>query len=421
MATFSDVSNDVGTNAIARAISAYSDQEYTDAVRIAGTGLIGSDARISGSEEDYFGSIRWTRTLGALMYNTASRTSPGEVAGGLTAINYGDESDDHGATTGVQHDSSQYIKTLRTMGAQEFNVTQILTAAPNSIEKVSRDFGITRARDNDAALMAMLQGVTAAEVARRIDDGTTTATLGAANVNTRYGQGLGDSLNKDAGFYFDCNGPMAEGVTRTSNAGTAGDNSLIDAVTATSRQGGAAGSRLWEAASAAFGDLEPDFFYLVIGTRTYHAIRSANLLDNQDRITDGNIQVDTLLGGKFRLLVTRSLDTGFDFSPTGSTPSANDAVNQGSVNTSYLMLPGALYQSDVVVPNPVAFDADESIGRGTGNRELWYRWANIYHPQGYTWSGSTGGFATNDLYETAASWQRKEMPGNLGILPIFHA
>ena len=421
----SGIAGSVGQNALARAISAYSDQEYTDAVRIAGTALVGSDARISGSDEDYFGSIRWTRTLGGIVYQPNAAGSTPVSSGTSTSINYGNESTDEGFTTDVSHDSSQYIKTLRTMGAQQYNVTQVLTAAPNAIEKVSRDFGVTRARDADLALIAMLKGVTHAELNARRALGTQTAstrsTTDQAGQDAAYGQGYRDGaqLNNGAGFYVDLNGPLNATTARPTgtpaNATTLGTaaRKLID----TSSVGGSAALALWQAASAAFADLEPEFFYLVISPETYQDIRSANLLDNQDRITDGNIGVDTLLQGKFRLLVTRSLSTGFDFTGTGAT----NALHTDSEKTSYLMLPGALYQSDVVVPNPVAFDQDESVGRGTGNRELWYRWANIYHPQGYTWNGLTNAFATNATYEADSAWVRKEDVGNMGILPIFHA
>ena len=428
MAIFSDVSTSLGQNALARAISAYSDQEYNDAVRIAGTALVGSDARISTSDEDYFGSIRWTTTLGDLNYTgrSAGGNNPANAVGvsGRTNINLASEDSSEGATTDVNHDSSQYIKTMRTMGATQYNVTQVLTAAPNAIEKVSRDFGNSRARDNDAALVAMLQGVTHTELAARRALGTQTSSTRSATGNTAvnaYGQGYRDGaqLNNDAGFYVDLNGPLNAATARATTSGTtvandtAGVRKLISSST-----GGAAAEGLWQAASAAFADLEPDFFYLVISPETYQDIRAANLLDNQDRITDGNIQVDTLLQGKFRLLVTRTLGSD-DFDFTGTT--ADNPLNIGSKRTSYLMLPGSLYQSDVVVPNPVAFDADESVGRGAGNRELWYRWGNIYHPRGYTWGGSTAQFALNSDYSATSAWTRKEHVGNMGILPIHHA
>ena len=419
MATFSQFSGDIGVNAIARAISAFADQEYTDAVRIAGTALIGADSRISTNEEDYFGTIRWQQTLGALAYDATA----GSNSRSATNINIGTEDATEGALTDTSYDSSVYIKTVRSHGARNYNTTQVLTQREGAIEKISRDFGVTRARDADEALLAMARGVMQAEVNRRIDGAA------AVSVGNRFGQGYTDStyLNANAGFYYDVNGPQNSAATDNAATRTA---RLIDPAA----QGGGAASALWRAAGA-FGDLEPDFFYLVISPETYQDVRAANLLDNQDRISDGNVQLDTLLQGKFRLVVTRSLGRGgFNMAGTAGTGTGQDrAVNAGSDRTSILMLPGVLYQHDVSVTNPVAFDNDESVGRGTGDRELWYRWGNVWHPRGYTWTGLTNAFATNpnlnatigaaagSNYADGVNWQRKETPGNLGILPIFHA
>ena len=389
----------VGTNAIRRAISAYSDQEYTDNVRIAGTALVGSDARISTSDEDYYGTIRWTQTLGDIAGQAVNRVN---AAGNTTAINLATEDSTEGQTTDVRYDSSKYIKTMRTMGAEQYNVTQVLSQAPNAIEKVSRDFGVTRARDADAALLAMLRGV-ALEESR----GTS-------------GQVITSPRDDTNGFYFE-------------TGGTNGGNGLISA-NAVGNMGAARGSALYTAMAAGFGDLEPDFMYLVTDVETYQDIRSANLID-EDRVRDGNVDVATLLSGKIRVIVTQSL----------SSHNASGQTNVGSAanKTSYLMLPGALYQHDLSVPNPVAFDADESVGGGAGEREIWYRWGNIYHPRGYSWEGRTDGFVANSGAFTAANraaasgssgvtalvnttanqfqaWERKETVGNLGILPIFH-
>ena len=400
MANFSSVVGDVGTNALRRAISAYSDQEYTDNVRIAGTALVGSDARISTSDEDYYGTIRWTETLGALNYSTTQSTDG-------THINIAYEGTDDGLTTDVSYDSSRYIKTMRTMGATQYNVTEVLSQAPNAIEKVSRDFGISRARDADAALLSVLRGV-ALEESR----GTN-------------GQSITTPRNSQRGFYF-------ETSASTGLVGSAA------AASGTGRNVGAAlGTTLYTAMAAGFGDLEPDFMYLVTDVETYQAIRAANLVDDTP-IRDGQVDLQTLLGGKIRLIVTQSV---------GSQHDASGQTNVDSTlgKTSYLMLPGSLYQHDLSVPNPVAFDSDESVGRGSGNREIWYRWGNIYHPRGYSWEGRTNIFAGNSASSAATTraaagnattgvssfvntqanqfqaWERKENVGNLGILPIFHA
>jgi hypothetical protein len=121
----------------------------------------------------------------------------------------------------------------------------------------------------------------------------------------------------------------------------------------------------------------------------------------------------------------------------------SQAVNSGSDKTSLICLPGSLSMVELAQPTPVEFDADASLGTGSGKREAWYRWGYVMHPRGYTWAGSKGGFAVNEdttasvtvqgnlkgyNYEPATStqkkvspWTRKETVGNLGILPIFHS
>lgn len=372
---------------IARAVSAYSDQQYTDNVRIAGTSLIGLDSRISGGEEDFYGSIRFDDTLGALSYT-------GVAVPGATNINYGSETADEGLVTDMTTTVQQYIKTLRTVGANQYNTTSLITGRDGAIEKVARDFGRTRAQDADMAIVSVLKGVIKAEIAF-----ATGGTIGK-------GQFQPDVTEDTSGFFYDTN--------RAINNSVAGANKLIN----TTMVGGSSAARLWEAAAAAYGDLEPEFFYLVVSPSVYQDIRSSNLLDEQDRISDGNIQVPSLLQGKFRLLVTQT-DLG-DYSDPDNT-GAGKPTNDGSNKTSLLMLPGVLSMSDIAVPNPVAFDSDESVGRGTGRRESWYRWSNVYHPRGYSWTGGLTGFATNATYDAAASWTRVENVRNLGILPIFHS
>ena len=40
---------------------------------------------------------------------------------------------------------------------------------------------------------------------------------------------------------------------------------------------------------------------------------------------------------------------------------------------------------------------------------------------GYDWVGATNDFASNAALASAASWERKVDPLNLGILPVLHA
>ena len=385
-----------GANAtlLARAVSAWAQQEYTDARYLAGTGLIGSDARISVSDEDYYGTIRWDQTLGALNYSTTA-------SAGSTEINYGDETANEGKVTDFSVDFAEYIKSNRNVGASQYNITQVITRREGAIQKLGSELGRVRARDEDQALQSVLNGVLAEE-----------ASIGASAAASRYGQELGNGLNDDAGFFFDLNGPHARGVTQTDNSASR-SNTLVD----TSSNGGRAGARIFEALGAGFADLEPEFMYMIIDPETYYDMRYANLVDTESTISDGNIQFQTILGGKIRLFVTRTALA----SQAPASAGANTNVNVGSTRVSLLCMPGAISMVDLPQVNPVEFDADASTGRGSGNREAWYRWGYVMHPRGYSWTGSKTAFATNATYAAAASWERKESVGNLGMLPIFHS
>ena len=366
---------------IARAISAYSDQEYTDAVRIAGSALVGTDARINGNAEDFYGSIRWDKTLGDLSYDGTGTNK--------TQINQATETSTEGVVTNMATDIAEYIKTYRTMGANQYNVTSVITQRDGAIAKVARDFGVTRARDADASLISVFKGVITAEL-KLADDGATA------------GQNSADTLDDARGFFVDLNN-----LTGAATPGTTGTAKLVD----TSKTGGKAAAGIFQASAYGYADLEPDFMYLVIQPSVFLDLKTSNLID-EDHVVDGNINFNTILSGAYRLIVTRS---SFGDHATAA------RVNTKSTKTSLLVLPGAISMSAVSVTNPVAFDRDESVGGGAGLQELWYRWGNVYHPRGYSWTGAKTAFASNGNFEASGAWTRKETVGNLGILPIFHA
>lgn len=400
---------------LARAVSAYASEEYTDARRLTGTELIGTDARISTNDEDFYGTIRWDKPLGTLSYvDPSTGADTAYAASGGTVINYATQDDTKGNTTNFATDVAQYIKSVRTHGASDYMVTQVITQRDGAIAKIARDFGVTRARDEDASIFSILNGVINSEVA------VSSVSATAAN---KYGQALTTAglLNSAAGFYYDLN----------SSAGansTAGAKKLID----TTLRGGNAANALWKAAAAGYGDVEPDYFYLVIDPLTYADMRSANLLDLTDRVTDGNIEFDTILNGKFRLIVTRN--TALSGKNLLGTQGTTQPVNAGSVRTSLLMLPASISMQPIAVPNPVAFNQYEEFGSGSGKRFAWYRWGYVMHPVGYSWSGSVTGFAKNGAdgatigtaasssYSNSFNWTRKVVSvAELGIFPIFHA
>ena len=395
---------------LARAVSAYSDEAYTLERKLISTALVGSDARISGTDEDYYGTIRWYKPLGStLQYDGSDDTT-----GAATVINVATQTSDEGAKTGISTDFAEYVKTVRTHGADQYNVQQVISGQ-DGLAKIARDFGETQARDQDAALTAVLQGVASAEA--RTGTGSAAANNG--------GQEDPNSFTSTNGFFVDLNNTDTQGNFDTSGSN---DGQLIDM--SISNRGDRL-QRILAASSIAWSDYEPDFMYLVVQPSEYLKIRQSNFID-EERAVDGNLQFETMLGGRYRIIVSRKSFGSF---------AASTFVQSTSTNTSFLCLPGSISMLNLDVPNPVAFDRDESVGRGTGTVEAWYRWGYVMHPRGYTWQGSKSEFvvnvdtntsrannaAVNGYFHNPASgtvrqaWGRKEDMLNLGILPIFHS
>ena len=145
---------------------------------------------------------------------------------------------------------------------------------------MGKSFGEHRAMDEDGALRSLLKGVAVSEVLN-----------GAASAGG--GAGLGgqtfynDPTDKKYGFYVDL-----------------GANPVVGAATTTS-QGAQRAEAFIRAIGMAWKDYEPEYAYLVTDPAVMASLRSANLVD-QDRVTDGNMEFQTIFQGKFRLLNTRS-------------------------------------------------------------------------------------------------------------------
>ena len=435
-----------GYQNIARAISAYGQQAFTDAVRLAGTDLVGGSVTLGGSQivseaEDFYGTIRWDKAADDVAYlNTGT-----EISGSKTRINIATETSTEGEKSDFEMDVLEYIKTYRTHGAEDYLVTQVLTRRGGAIQKIGENFGRTRAQDTDMALIATLKGVIGAEVRRAkgvgITDALRTEDSGA------YGIREDNMLPETGGFYYDVN-------YAANNKTTVGTGTLI-APKATGGSTKGAGAITFEevlkAQTYGFSDVEVPFMYLIVDPRTYLEIQVANLLD-EDHVTDGNVQFRTVLNGAYRLYVTRTaigdfatpaqtISTANGYGHGSNVTDAKAAVNIGSKRTSVLVRPDAVAFVPMGVNRPVAFDRDESTGRGAGRDEMWLRWGYVMHPYGYSWTGYKGAFARNDDlgasvtaavfggsataknrgYSGEQNWERKEAPGNLRVLPIFHA
>jgi hypothetical protein len=353
--------------AVALAISQYSDAMYTSAKKLNSTAIVGTDARIDVSGESYVGQMRWYKPL-----------SPNINIASLSVSTAGTYTD-------ISTDIANYVKTVRTFGAQQVNLQKVVTQE-DGLQKIARDFSEVRAQDEHNAILAVLKGVAAAEVARGV--GITAYTTDATST----------------GFYVDIN---ALGLFGAAATGAGDERKLIDSTAV----GAARGERLFKSIGAAFKDYEPDYMYMVTSPENLAELRAANLVDTVV-VTDGNLTFQTIFGGKFRLILTRAAQG--DLSATAN-------VNDRSVKTTFICKPGAISFTPIPLDVPVEVQRLADLYTGGGSTNVWNRWGFVVHPWGYDWAGATNAFATDTLFGTAASWGRKLDYLALGILPIFHA
>jgi hypothetical protein len=356
---------------IALAISAYSDEAYTTAKKLNGTGIVASDQRIDLSGESFIGQFRWYKPLSATV-NVASLASATD-----------------GTYTGMSTDVADFVKTVRTFGAEQVNMQEVVSKQ-DGLAKIARDFAEVRAQDEHDALLAVLKGVAAHEVSL----GTTS---GMIDFDT-------DADASGVGSFVDVNAAGLHGAAAT---GASDARKLFDS----SAMGAARGERLFRSIGAAFKDYEPDFMYMVTSPEVMAEMRAANLVD-ETTVTEGNIEFTTIFGGKFRLIMTRA---------NQGNVSAEAEVNAQSTKTTFIIKPGSVASAAMPVPTPVEVDRNAASYLGGGSTNVWYRWGYAMHPMGYDWNGATTAFASDANFGAAASYARKMDALNLGILPIFHA
>jgi hypothetical protein len=356
---------------IALAISAYSDEAYTTAKKLNGTGIVASDQRIDLSGESFIGQFRWYKPLSATV-NVASLASATD-----------------GTYTGMSTDVADFVKTVRTFGAEQVNMQEVVSKQ-DGLAKIARDFAEVRAQDEHDALLAVLKGVAAHEVSL----GTTS---GMIDFDT-------DADASGVGSFVDVNAAGLHGAAAT---GASDARKLFDS----SAMGAARGERLFRSIGAAFKDHEPDFMYMVTSPEVMAEMRAANLVD-ETTVTEGNIEFTTIFGGKFRLIMTRA---------NQGNVSAEAEVNAQSTKTTFIIKPGSVASAAMPVPTPVEVDRNAASYLGGGSTNVWYRWGYAMHPMGYDWNGATTAFASDANFGAAASYARKMDALNLGILPIFHA
>jgi hypothetical protein len=348
---------------VALAISAYADEAYTTERKLNSTGIVGMRDDINADGESFIGQFRYYKPLAANV-NVASLSS---------ATN--------GTYTDISTDIANYVKTVRTFGAQQVNMQEVVSQQ-DGLAKIARDFAQVRGDDEGTALMNLLKGVAASETADYDTDADAAATGNFVDVNAQ--------------------GAFGAAATGASDARKLFDSTAI---------GAARGERLFQAIGMGFKDYEPDFMYMVTSPEIMAEMRSANLVDDTT-VTDGNLNFSTIFGGKFRLVMTRANQM--------HSAAAGD-LNTQSTKCSFIVKPGAVTFAPVNTPTPVEVDRDAASYTGGGSTNIWYRYGFIMHPMGYDWAGATNAFATNANFATSTSWDRKMSALNLGILPIFHS
>jgi hypothetical protein len=393
------------------AIGAYSDEAYTNARKLSGTGITSSNPQIDTNTETFIGQMRWLKPLNPKI-NIASLTDAAD-----------------GEKTNYTSDFSTYIKTVRTHGAEKVNMTEVVTRQ-DGLAKIGRDFGETRAQDEHNAILSVLKGVAISE-----------ALVGTAGAG---GQSWSnDPTDAAYGFYVDIGSATAGAGKIVSGNGKDRDNVLNYAYQGASRAEG-----LLDAFGKAFKDYEPDWAYLAVSPEVLASFRSANFVD-ETTVTEGNINFQTIFNGKFRLIVTRA----------NQSLSASDlaVLNAGAgvdivgTKTSFIILPGAIAMETLAVPDSTEVYRDANKYKGGGVTSVWSRWGYVLAPAGYDWNGistafpsdadyasyrSTSGGNTTSVVAAAGTqaalisnraavkgtWTRKTASAlSLGILPVFHS
>jgi len=383
------------TFALQSAIGAYTDEAYTNAKKLSGTGIVGDNPMIDPNTETFVGQLRWFKPLNPTI-NVASLTAPAD-----------------GAKTSWASDYLKYVKSVRTYGAERVNMQQVV-AQQDGLAKIARDFAETRAQDEHNAILSVLKGVAIAE-----------ALNGAAN-GSGPAVGLGgqsfanDPKVYNYGFYVDL-GAAQPVIPASATA-----------------QGAARAEGFLNALGMAYKDYEPEYCYLVTSPAIMASLRSANLVD-QDGVVDGNIKFETIFKGKFRLLLTRanqSLSTAeLAMINTGA------GVDIVGTKTSFIVLPGAIAFKPLAVPDPVEITRNGNAYNGGGVTSIWNRWGYVLAPAGYDWTGPDTAFPNDATYmgvhegstfgpltgvttiaNARGNWTRKAASAlSLGILPVFHA
>lgn len=376
-------------------VSAYGQEAYTGAKRLSGTGLVGRNPDIDKSTETYIGQVRWFRAIDATV-NITSLTDSAQ-----------------GTQTTFAADFLKYVKNVRAVGSGQVNLKKML-AQEDSLARFGANIGEFRARDEHTSIMAILKGVAIAEALNGAGAGSGATGLGGQTFDN-------DPTDKKYGFYVDL--------------GSA--KNIVDATAII--QGAARAQGFLDAIGMAFKDYEPEFAYLVASPQTIASLRSANLVD-QTTVSEAGVTFNTIFGGKFRLVQTRSSQALTSAELTKLNTGAG--VDIVGTKCTFIVLPGAIQMEPLAIEVPTEIKRDPGAYKGAGSTEIWSRWGHVIMPAGYDWNGATDAFpsdaayayavesatpkaltsVTNGVASTTGVWVRKSASAlNLGILPIFHS
>jgi len=344
-------------NNIARAISAYEQAGRADAALLTSTAMVGSDARINDSGENYTGTLRWLDFTDPTTFNKQNETATD------VAIN----------EMAVSNKSAVYIKNIDHIAAQEMSVQKLISKV-DGLSYLGSQFASVRARREDLQLRSILNGVS-----DKIWGATAIGTSDpAAKVGT-FGFYTGSDSSDDPNPLF--------AIENTTNNRSAFFDTLLDAITEVK------------------GEFEEPFYYLVVDTATYNIMRKQNVLDVAP-VVDGNFNFSTILGGKIRLIINNQ-------SLTANLPAG--------LKVSYIAKAGSVHYSDVAQTNPTAIERNELAGNGGGLVTVLSRWGNIMHPKGLSWAGSATAYPANADLALGTNWTVHAANVNqIGLFPIYH-
>ena len=345
-------------NNIAKAISAYEQAARADAALLTSTAMVGSDARINDSGENYTGTLRWLDFTDPTSYHKQNETAANKNINEMAVTNK----------------SAVYIKNIDHIAAQELSVQKLISKV-DGLAYLGSQFASVRARREDLQLRSILNGV-----ADKIWGSTAIGTSDAAAKVGTFGFYTGSDAS-DAPL------PLFANSTGASQSRSTFFDTLLDAITEVK------------------GEFEEPFYYLVVDTATYNVMRKENVLDVAP-VVDGNFNFSTILGGKIRLIINNQ-------SLTANLPSG--------LKVSYMCKAGAVHYSDIAQTNPTAIERDELAGNGGGLVTVLSRWGNIMHPRGLSWAGSATAYPANADLALGTNWTVHATNVNqIGLFPIYH-